>query len=261
MPLPLEGKVALVTGSSRGIGKATALELAREGADLIVAARSLESTEYLPGSISQTAAEVRSLGRRALAVKLDVSNDDDLHNVVEETLREFGRIDILVNNAAYMASAPILETTVEGLESAFSANVRAPYVLTQLVAPAMIKQGGGVIVNISSGAARNLPPPAEQRNPRHQPGPEYGVTKAALDRLTTGIAEDLGEHNIAIVSVWPPFTLTERLMKRPHPTVDMSTAKSLDIPAKAIAFVCKDPMRYNGHVLVAVDLVEQNGLL
>jgi len=262
VPLPLEGKVALITGSSRGIGKATALQLARDGADIVVCARSLESTEDSPGSIGQTADEIRALGRRALAVKLDVFEDAEMRNAVEEAMREFGRIDILVNNAAHMAGAPILEADVAGLEKSFAANVRAPFVLTQLVAPQLIAQGGGAIINISSGAARNPPPPDEAppNRPRFQRGPEYGISKAALDRLSTGIAEELGEKNIAVVSVWPGFTLTERLSRRAIPGIDMSTAEPMETTAKAVAFICRDPMRHNGRVLVAREVVDANGL-
>lgn len=262
VPLPLEGKVAIVTGSSRGIGKATALQLARDGCDIVVCARSLESTDDYPGSIGETAEAIRALGRRAIAVKMDVFEDDDLRHVVAETMRELGRIDILINNAAFMAGAPILELDVGGLEKSFAANVRAPFVMTQLVAPHMIAAGGGVIINISSGAARNPPPPAElpPNRPRFQRGPEYGISKAALDRLSTGIAEELGAKNVAVVSVWPGFTLTERLSRRPIPGIDWSTAEPMETTAKAIAFICKDPMHHNGRVLISREVVDQNGL-
>ena len=262
MALPLEGKVALITGSSRGIGKAIALELAREGCDIVVCARSLESTGDLPGSIGETAAAVQALGRRALAIQMDVFEDADLRSGVEAAQREFGRIDILVNNAAFFAGAPILESDVEGLDKSYRANVRAPFLLTQLVAPGMIESGGGIIVNISSGAARNPPPPAEANpnRPRFQRGPEYGISKAALDRLSTGIAEELGEKNVSVVSIWPGFTLTERLALRTIPGIDMSTAEPMDTTAKAVAYICKDPIQHNGHVYVARELVEKHGL-
>jgi hypothetical protein len=262
VPLPLEGKVAIVTGSSRGIGKATALQLAADGCDVVVCARSLESTDDYPGSIGETADAIRALGRRALAVKMDVFDDADLRNVVDATLREFGHIDILVNNAAFMAAAPILEADVSGLEKSFQANVRAPFVMTQLVAPHMIEHGGGLIVNISSGAAQNPPPPAEAdpNRPRFQQGPEYGISKAALDRLTTGIAEELGAKNVSVVSVWPGFTRTERLSRRSIPGIDMSTALPMETTAKAVAFICRDPMAHNGRIHISRELVEQHGL-
>jgi len=122
----------------------------------------------------------------------------------------------------------------------------------------MIEAGGGIVVNISSGAARNPPPPAEAdpNRPRFQRGPEYGVTKVALDRLSTGIAEELGAHNIAVASIWPGFTLTERLARRAVPGIDMSTAEPMKTTAKAVSYVCKDPMAHSGRVYVARELVE-----
>src|SRR5690242_8334432 len=106
----LTGRVAVVTGASRGIGKALALRLAREGADVVVAAKSEQSTEKLPGSIHETAAEIRALGRRALAVATDVRDEDAIRNMVERTISELGRLDILVNNAGAIWTRPILET-------------------------------------------------------------------------------------------------------------------------------------------------------
>ncbi len=262
MALPLEGKIAIVTGSSRGIGKAIALDLAKEGADIVVCARSLESTDDLPGSIGDTADAVRALGRKAIAVKMDVFEDDDLRNVVEQTQRQFGRIDILVNNAAYFANAPLLESDVSDLEKGWLANVRAPFLLTKLVAPSMVANGGGIVVNISSGAARHPAPPGEApvNRPRFQRGPEYGITKAALDRFSTGVAEELAEHNIAVFSVWPGFTLTERMQRRNIPGIDMSSAEPMETTSKAVAFLCKEPMRHTGRIFVAREVCEEHGL-
>jgi NAD(P)-dependent dehydrogenase (short-subunit alcohol dehydrogenase family) len=260
--LPLEGKVALITGSSRGIGKATALQLAQDGCDIVVCGRSLASTDELPGSIGETADAIRALGRRALAVQCDVLDDGDLRRLVDETMREFGRLDILINNAAVMAAAPFLESDVSGLERSFAGNVRAPFVLTQLAVPQLIASGGGLVINISSGAARNPPPPAEAdpNRPRFQRGPEYGISKAALDRLSTGIAEELGEKNVSVVSLWPGFTLTERLSRRSIPGIDISMAEPMETTAKAVAFICREPMLHNGRVLVSREIVDQNGL-
>src|SRR5271170_6481523 len=106
----LRGRVAIVTGASRGIGKALAIRLAQEGADVAVAAKSEQSTERLPGSIHETADAIRALGRRALAIPTDVRNEDAIRGMVERTVSEFGRLDILVNNAGAIWAQPILET-------------------------------------------------------------------------------------------------------------------------------------------------------
>src|SRR5260370_1215252 len=106
----LSGRVAIVAGASRGIGKALALRLAQEGADVVVAAKSEQSTDRLPGSIHETADVIRALGRRALAIHTDVRDEDAIRNMVERTVAEFGRLDILVNNAGAIWAQPILQT-------------------------------------------------------------------------------------------------------------------------------------------------------
>jgi len=254
----LEGKVALVTGSSRGIGKVIAMTLAADGCDIAVCARSEASTDDMPGSIGETAAAIQALGRRAIAVRLDVTDDEQCRAAVAQTMREFGRIDILVNNAAFVVTTPFLEGKVEPLEKSWLANVRAPFVLAQMVAPEMVKAGGGTLISISSGAARNPAPPGTTPvGRRFQNGPEYGITKAALDRMTTGLASDLHEHNIAAVSVYPGFTATERLQRR---GIDLTGAESPEVTAKAVAHICKEPMAYTGQIVVARELVASVGL-
>jgi NAD(P)-dependent dehydrogenase (short-subunit alcohol dehydrogenase family) len=139
----LEGKVAIVTGSGRGIGKAVALGLAEAGADVVVLARTV-------ADIEKTADEVRALGRRALAVPTDVRVGEQVNNVVDATLKEFGRVDILVNNAGASFLAPTLELSEGGWDALVRENLKTPFLCAKAVAKAMIDQGKGSIVNISS---------------------------------------------------------------------------------------------------------------
>jgi NAD(P)-dependent dehydrogenase (short-subunit alcohol dehydrogenase family) len=269
MALPLEGKVAIVTGSSRGIGKAIALELAREGADIVVVARSEQSTEERPGSIGETSEAVRGLGRRALTIRTDVTNDEQVREMVERTMAEFGKIDILVNNAGVMGGGAAFVGGDPGLlDHFYRTNIRAPYVLAQLVSARMADRGGGVIFNISSGAARLPGPPEPPRETEAQRegagpsglGPVYGMSKAALDRFGAGIAQELISHNIAVITVYPGFTITERVARTLRPGSDTSTAEKPEVTAKAIAFLCRDPMAYTGRIVTSREIVEQNGL-
>jgi NAD(P)-dependent dehydrogenase (short-subunit alcohol dehydrogenase family) len=269
MPLPLEGQVAVVTGSSRGIGKAIALQLARDGADIVVCARTEQATDERPGSIGETANEVRALGRRALAVKLDVTNDAEIRSMAGAAIAEFGRIDILVNNAGVMGGgAAFLGGDPGILDHFYRTNVRAPYVLSQVVGARMAEAGRGVIVNISSGAARAPAPPsgsaaAGGANRGAGPaglGPVYGVSKAALDRLGTGIAGELAQKNIAVITIYPGFTITERVARTLPPGADTSRAERPETTAKAVAFLCRDPMQHTGRILSAREVVDQNGL-
>ncbi len=258
MPGPLEGKVALITGSSRGIGKAIALQLAQDGAEIVVTGRSEESTAALPGSIGETKTAIEALGRKALAVRMDVNIDADLKRALDETLAAFGRIDILVNNAAFVGViGGFLDADVDQLDASYRTNMRAPFVLSQLVGRKMAEAGGGTIVHISSPAARNpAPPTAGGDPPRFNQGPIYGMSKAALDRLGSGAARELSEKGIASVTIYPGFTLTERMMANPRPGLDLSRAEPMDGTAKAVAIVCRDPMAYNGKILPWREVVE-----
>jgi len=262
MPLPLEGKVALVTGSSRGIGKSIALHVAREGADIIVTARDGEASAELPGSIDETVAAIEALGRQAMPIRLDVTDDDAVRVAVHQILERFGHIDILVNNAAWVGGVAYMSGDTSALERSFVANVRAPFVVGQAVAASMAAHGGGIIVNISSGAGRNPLPPGDPnyRSMFGRPGQEYGLSKAALDRLSTGLAHELNAQSISVVSVDPGFTLTERLAANPPQGMDMSRAGSPDLTGKTVAFICKEPMRYTGRLISAREFVEKEGV-
>lgn len=255
----LDGKVAIVTGASRGIGKAIALELGEEGAHIVVCARTEQSTQERPGSIGETAEAIRAAGGTAVPVRLDVRNDDEIRAVVDKTLAELGRIDILVNNAGILGGGgPFLGGDPSLLDRFYRTNLRAPYVLSQVVGEKMAAQGGGVIFNISSGLARI--PAAGRGGGGGGPGVVYGTSKAALDRFAAGIAPELRERNIAIINIYPGFTLTETMARRLPAAVDTSRMERPETAAKAVAFLCLDPMPYAGQIVTARQLVDEKGL-
>ena len=154
--MALSGKVAVVTGSSRGIGKAMALGLARAGASVVVAARSEEERDQAPGTIYATAAEIEALGGKALPVRCNVREEESIKAMVGEALDAFGAIDVLVNNAGIGTYRPFLETTLREWDLVMDINLRATYIGCRTVAPIMVEQGGGSIINISSHAAGNI---------------------------------------------------------------------------------------------------------
>jgi NAD(P)-dependent dehydrogenase (short-subunit alcohol dehydrogenase family) len=264
MALALEGKVAIVTGSSRGIGKAIALELARDGADIAVCARSEQGSPGLPGSIGETAAEIEALGRRALAIKMDVGKEEDIQATIDRVLGEWGRIDIVVNNAATLGreGGNFLDGDPAFLMRSFMTNVQAPYVISRLVARKMAETGGGTIVNLTSGAAHNSPPPSPESLARLAVAnsPVYGITKAALNRFATGVATELFPLGVAIVALDPGFVATERATLNPMPWMDLSRAEGMDIPARAAALICRDGMAYTGRVVTAHEVLDQASL-
>jgi citronellol/citronellal dehydrogenase len=189
----LRGRVAVVTGASRGIGKALALRLAREGADVVVAAKSEQSTARLPGSIHETAEGIRSLGRRALAVRTDVREEDEIRNLVERTAAEFGRLDILVNNAGAIWAQPILETPPKRFDLMIGVNVRAAYTACYYALPHMVRQRWGHILNM-------CPPLSCDAAPGRV---AYSISKSGMARLAAGLAAEHAGDNIAANTLWP----------------------------------------------------------
>ena len=257
MERPFENRVAVVTGGSRGIGKVIALELAAGGADVVITGRSEEPNEGKPGwSLREAAEEIERHGGRVLPVVMDVARDDDIERLVAGVLGKFGRADILVNNAARMgAGGPFLGGDPALFDEFLTTNLRAPYLLAQKFGSVMAEHGGGVIVNITSGAAR-MPaplPPRGRGGQRREPGVGigYGVTKAGLNRWAAGVAEELRESNIAIVNVDPGLTRTERNRLNPRPGVDYSLADPPEVTARAVAFICRDHMPFTGQIVVA----------
>ncbi len=186
---PLFGSVAVVTGASRGIGRAICIALARAGADIVVASRSTDAApSKLPGTIESVAREIEALGRRAVAVQVDVSDDGSVDELARAAIAEFGSVDVLVNNAAYLFRAPLRETPIGRWDRVLNVNLRGPLVCTRAFLPAMIGRGRGRIVNISSSAADMVLPGIVS----------YSVSKAGLEALTRGLAAELERSGVAV---------------------------------------------------------------
>jgi len=258
-----ERRVAFVTGASRGIGRACALELARRGFDVVVAARTVTGAERLehsstvkkslttplPGSLEATAREVRALGADALVVKLDLAAREDWPAAVDAALARFGRIDVLVNNGRYVGPGhmdPFEETPVDLIEQMMLCNVIAPLHLVKLCLPAMKRQGGGIVINITSSAGeRETPAPIGQGGW----GLGYSLSKAALNRMVPGLAKELRPYNIAVIGLMPGFVGTERMAAElAEFGFDASKALPVENPGRVCAMLAtaKDPMYFSG---------------
>src|SRR5262244_3320687 len=190
--MELTGQIAIVTGAGRGIGRATALELARLGADLVIA-------EMDQAGAKRTAEEVIALGRRAIAVATDVTSRADLRAMVDRAKAEFGRIDILVNNAGIYRAATTLAVTEEHWDAIMNINAKAVFFATQAVLPTMIEQKRGVIVSLASmagkiGSPNNLP---------------YNASKAAVISMTKSFAVAHAGDGIRVNCVCPGFVETD----------------------------------------------------
>lgn len=189
----LEGQVAIVTGASRGIGKAVALEFGRQGAKVAIVSRSeLPPKSGLPGTIGETVDEIKKNGGQAIAIKTNVMEEAEVSAMVKQVLNKWGRIDILVNNAAAAGPGTFLEMTSKRWNLVIGVNLLGTFLCCKAVAPVMVKLGGGAIVNTSSGAARKNTSSASAL------GIAYGTAKAAIEHFTRALACELGEYNIAV---------------------------------------------------------------
>lgn len=213
---------ALVTGASRGIGKAIALALADAGYDVAVAARTVRrsdptpehtqtvhkrDTRPLPGSLEETVEQIGERGQNALAVRMDLTDLDSVRSGADQLLSEWGGVDVLVNNGRHIGPGlmdDILETPIEQYPLFLTAHGVAPILLTQLLLPGMLERGNGTVITTSSGAGYQFYPPA----PR--PGLGYRIGKAAGHTLVGSILAEYGDRGIRAFNVNPGFVLTER---------------------------------------------------
>ena len=255
----LKGKVAIVTGSSRGIGKDIAVGFAREGADVVVAARTETDTERLPGTIHRTAEEIRALGARALALKCSVVDEEEVEGMVRKTLEEFGRVDILVNNAGIAYYAPLQEMPLKRWELVLRVNLTGAFLCARAVIPTMMKQRSGSIINISSVDAT-----LKTKTPVFT-GLAYGASKAGLERLTWGMAVELEEYNIAVNALKPRGAVDTPGMRFMNPGLDTSLLSlwdSSDMMVKAAIFLAaQDASGVTGVVATDEELCTRYALI
>jgi NAD(P)-dependent dehydrogenase (short-subunit alcohol dehydrogenase family) len=196
----LKGRHAVVTGASRGIGAAIAARLAMEGANVVASARTADRGESnLPGTLHETVDRIVKAGGEATAIKADLSQAEDRERLIDEAVKTYGPVDILVNDAAVTFFIPVETFPKKRFDLMFEVQVWAPMHLAQLVLPSMRERKQGWIVNISSGAAFHPKLPYTRRGG----GTVYGMCKAALERFTTGLASEVYDDNIAVNVVSP----------------------------------------------------------
>jgi len=246
--MDVQDKVAVVTGASRGIGRAIAVALSAAGADVVCTARSSEaSPSKLPGTIDQTAREVEALGRRALAIPMNLAKDEEVEAMARRTLAEFGRIDILVNNAGISAPGSILDVPVRHWDLVMNVNLRGVYLCIRAFLPTMMEQRSGCIINISSYASWA----------KESWGLAYSVSKAALERLTTGLAGDLQPYNIAINALQIERFVASEGFVYLAPDADHSTWDKPEVAGEAVLWLISHDPTYTGHIVTLGDIDRQ----
>lgn len=193
----MSGKVALVTGGSRGIGKAIALGLAKAGADVVLASRTLSELE-------KAAEEISHLGRRSLPIVADVSSKDNVDNLVSKTLAKFDRIDILVNDAAIKPSSSMLDVTEGAWDQTMAVNLKGCFLMCQSVGQSMVKRRAGNIINIASAIGTRPGPPDSG---------VYSISKAGVIMLTRVLAKEWGQYGIRVNAIAPGVTKTDMVRR------------------------------------------------
>jgi len=261
----LKGKVAIVTGASRRIGRGVARGLGEHGATVYVTGRTEDGgalPDFLKGTgIHRTAEEVTALGGVGLAHRCDHANDAEVERLFERVLSEQGRIDILVNSAwgggvhamqGYFFGAPFWEQPVSLWDDNFSVGLRSNYVASRLAAGAMVRQKSGLIVNISYYGGRH-----------YFNNVAYGVAKAAVDRLSADTAHELKAHNVAVFSLYPGTAATEGMIEyaKYDPRMDTSRMETPQFSGRCVAALALDPgaIEQTGSVLIAAEVAQRYG--
>jgi citronellol/citronellal dehydrogenase len=246
----LKGRVAIITGASRGIGRALALGLAGQGCNIVVAAKSIESTDKLPGSIYTVAQEIEALGAQVLPVQVDVRDGDQIEAMVARTVERFGRIDVLINNAGALWWQPLLETPAKRFDLVMGVNARAAFLACRAVLPQMVERRWGHLINMS--------PPLDLK---FVPGRiAYCISKFGMTLLTHGLAEEVRAANIAVNSLWPLTIIesqasinwglgTRALWRKPEILVDC-----------VLRMVQKEPSELTGRALLDEDFLREEGV-
>src|SRR5262245_531157 len=240
--------IAVITGASRGIGKSLAIDLARNGWDVVCAARpSHDAPSKLPGTVDDTAAAVEREGRRAMAIGLDVQDENAVAALAERVYRDWGRCDLLINNAAIAPPRPALDDTIRRWRLAVDVNLNGPFYLTWHLGRRMRAQGGGRVVNVSSGAAVM---PEFGR-------PSYTATKLALEGLTEALGHEL-RGRVAVNCIRIDIPIWSEGFEATLPAdFDTSGFEDAVIMTDAMLWLIRQDLSYTGMVLNLTELRRQ----
>ena len=249
--MDLSNKVAIVTGASRGVGAATAVALAAGGARVACAARATDATPLpLPGTIDETVRRIAAAGGDAIAVPTNLAEVDDVHQMVRTTLDTWGRVDVLINNAAITFPGD-LELPIKRHDLIFAVNTRAPLVAIEAVAPSMREQGGGSIVNVSSLAGLNYIPGLMA----------YGMSKIALEHLTISAAAQLAPFGIAVNTFRIDVPVASEGFVANAPEFDHSDWEPSEVAAEGIVWMVGQPASYTGRNESMARLRDEHGIM
>ena len=256
--MPLDGRVAIITGASRGLGADIARYLAKHGATVVLAARSVEAPlhERIPGSLKEVEASITEAGGTATSIATNMRDTESIRACVEQTAARFGRIDIVVNNAVVVVPGRLEATEDRRIELMWQVDLRGPLLLIKYALPYLKASGAGDILNISSGAARFPGPGPYPDRPRGQisVGFMYGTLKSGLDRATQALAIELQEDRVKVNSLSPgelvrtPGTVFSLGIDVPEGGYDVA-----DWMGRTAVWMCEQPLTYTGNIVFDTD--------
>jgi NAD(P)-dependent dehydrogenase (short-subunit alcohol dehydrogenase family) len=247
----LDGKVVIVTGASRGVGAAAAVALAREGVAVACAARATDADPLrLPGTIDSTVRQVIDAGGRALAVPTNLAREDEIERMVTVTVEHFGRLDILVNNAAITFPGD-LDVPLKRYDLMMAVNLRAPLVAAHAAVPHMRQEDEGAILNVSSAAALMYVPGLMV----------YGMSKIAMEHLTVSLAAQLADDRIAVNTFRIDLPVASEGFVANTPDFDHSDWEPTEVPAEGIVWMLRQPPSYTGQNVGMAALRDEAGIM
>lgn len=249
----LKNKVVFITGASRGIGRAMALRFAAEGANIVITGKTTEPQPTLEGTIHSVADEVRALGVQALPIMLDVRDEDNVLQAVEQTVAQFGGIDVLVNNASAINMSSILELPMKRYDLLMSVNVRATYLCAKACIPHLKKAENPHILTMS--------PPLSLRAKWFKRHLAYTMSKFGMSMCTLGLSEDLKADGIAVNSLWPRTLIATAAIANNFPKPMYEASRKPEIVADAAFEIITSPSReLTGNFFIDEDFLKTRGV-
>lgn len=252
--MSFQNKTVIITGASRGIGKAIGLRLAKEGANIVIASKSVEENPKLGGTIFSAAAEMEAAGGKALAVQCDIRFEDQIQNVVEKTVEKFGGIDILVNNASAINLTPTEQTEPKRFDLMYDINVRGTFMMCRACIPLLKKGTNAHILNLS--------PPLNMDLKWFENHLAYTISKYDMTMIALGLSAELKKYNIAANTIWPRTTIaTAAVNNLLGGEMLMKMSRTVDILADAAYYILSKPSTScTGNTFIDEDVLAAEGI-
>lgn len=249
----LAGKTVVITGASRGIGRAIALKCAKHGANIVVAAKTAEKHPTLDGTIYTVAKEIEDLGAKALPYQIDIRDTDAITNLFKAASEEFSSIDILVNNASAITLTPTVATPMKRFDLMFGVNVRGTFACSQAAIPYLAKSENPHILTLS--------PPLSMDAKWFKNHVAYTMSKYGMSMCTLGMAEELKSQGIAVNSLWPKTTIATAAVEVNFPKAILQASRTVDIMADAAYEIfTKDSKEVTGNFFIDEDFLRSTGV-